>query len=186
MAWQNPQSIGSKQFRCGYCGYNVANDKGYYSTNVAGRLQTKVCICPNCSSATFFDERDRQYPGVAPGNDVEHVPESLDSLYREARNCCAVSAFTASVLACRKMLMNIAVAQGAKEGLKFIEYVEYLANNGYIPPNGKTWVDHIRRKGNEATHEISLMTQTDAEELVSFVEMLLKFVYEFPSRVPSP
>jgi len=82
--------------------------------------------------------------------------------------------------------MNIAVAQGAKEGLKFIEYVEYLANNGYIPPNGKTWVDHIRRKGNEATHEISLMTQTDAEELVSFVEMLLKFVYEFPSRVPSP
>lgn len=84
------------------------------------------------------------------------------------------------------MLMNIAVEQGANEGLKFIEYVEYLAKNGFIPPNGKTWVDHIRRKGNEATHEIALMNQTDAEELVAFVEMLLKFIYEFPARVPAP
>jgi hypothetical protein len=84
------------------------------------------------------------------------------------------------------MLMNIAVDQGAADGLKFIEYVEFLASNGFIPPNGKTWVDHIRKKGNEATHEIALMAQADAEELVSFVEMLLKFIYEFPSRVPSP
>jgi hypothetical protein len=45
-------------------------------------------------------------------------------------------------------------------------------------------VDHIRRKGNEATHEIALMSQQDAEELVGFSEMLLKFVYEFPNRVP--
>jgi hypothetical protein len=84
------------------------------------------------------------------------------------------------------MLMNIAVQQGAQEGLKFIEYVEFLALNGFIPPNGRGWVDHIRKKGNEATHEIALMTQSEAEELVTFSEMLLKFIYEFPSRVPSP
>jgi hypothetical protein len=28
------------------------------------------------------------------------------------------------------------------------------------------------------------MTRGDAEELISFVEMLLKFIYEFPARVP--
>jgi hypothetical protein len=82
------------------------------------------------------------------------------------------------------MLMNIAVQQGAGQGLRFIEYVEYLANAGYIPPNGKGWVDHIRKKGNEATHEIALMTKADAEQLIAFTEMLLKFVYEFPSVVP--
>jgi len=81
--------------------------------------------------------------------------------------------------------MNIAVQQKAKEGLKFIEYVEFLSDNGYIPPNGKGWVDHIRKKGNEATHEILLMSQTDAVELIGFVEMLLKFVFEFPNRVPA-
>ena len=81
--------------------------------------------------------------------------------------------------------MNIAVHQGAGAGLKFIEYVDYLASKGFIPPNGKTWVDHIRKRGNEATHEIALMGDTDARELVVFTEMLLKFIYEFPAMVPA-
>ena len=98
----------------------------------------------------------------------------------------SVSAYTASVLACRKLLMNIAVAQGAAEGKKFAEYVQYLADNGYVPPNGKGWVDHIRKKGNEATHEIPHMERGDAEELIAFAEMLLKFIYEFPARYPPP
>jgi hypothetical protein len=53
-----------------------------------------------------------------------------------------------------------------------------------VPPNGRGWVDHIRTKGNEANHEIVLMSAEDALELISFSEMLLKFIYEFPSRVP--
>ncbi len=182
MGWQGLSSIGPKQCRCGHCGFNVANDKGYFDPD----RQRRLYICPNCNNATFFDDTLRQYPSVAPGNDVEHLPPELEQLYREARNCCSVAAFTASVLASRKMLMNIAVQQGAQPGLKFIEYVEYLAANGFIPPNGRAWVDHIRKKGNEATHEIALMAQPDAEELIGFTEMLLKFIYEFPSRVPSP
>jgi len=77
------------------------------------------------------------------------------------------------------------LSQRYREGKKFIEYVEYLANNGYVPPHGKGWVDHIRKKGNEATHEIVIMSQSDSEELISFMEMLLKFIYEFPSKIPS-
>lgn len=170
----------SHKFRCGYCGYNVANDRGYrFATSLRS-----IYVCPQCDRPSFFEASTIQVPGVVPGNEVAHVPPELESLYREARNCCGVSAFTASVLASRKMLMNIAVKQGAKEGDKFIEYVNYLSDHGYIPPNGKGWVDHIRRKGNEATHEIALMTQADAEELIAFTEMLLKFIYEFPACVP--
>jgi hypothetical protein len=94
------------------------------------------------------------------------------------------SCYTAAVLICRKMLMNIAVQEKAKPGLRFIEYVEYLANNGYVPPNGKVWVDHIRKKGNEATHEIAIMKQEDAKDLLGFLEMLLRFIYEFPALIP--
>lgn len=82
--------------------------------------------------------------------------------------------------------MNIAVQEEAKEGLKFIEYVNHLSDKGYVPPNGKHWVDHIRKKGNEATHEIALMNQEDARDLLGFVEMLLRFIYEFPQMVPQP
>ena len=66
-----------------------------------------------------------------------------------------------------------------------MEYVQYLADKGFVPPNGKGWVDHIRKKGNEATHEISHMERGDAEELIAFAEMLLKFIYEFPAKVPA-
>lgn len=82
--------------------------------------------------------------------------------------------------------MNVAVQKEAAEDLKFIDYVEYLSEKGYVPPDGKTWVDHIRQKGNEATHEIQLMGKKDAEDLIVFSEMLLKFIYEFPSFVSKP
>jgi len=181
MQWQSVSVVGPKQFQCGHCGLKVGNDRGYFS-NIP---QHRIMICPHCDKPTFFDEAKRQFPDITPGNDVQHLPNELEQLYREARNCCSVSAFTASVLASRKMLMNIAVHQKAQEGLKFVEYVDYLANKGFVPPDGRCWVDHIRKRGNEATHEIALMTKSDAEELITFTEMLLKFIYEFPNRVPA-
>jgi hypothetical protein len=30
------------------------------------------------------------------------------------------------------------------------------------------------------------MGETDAKELVGFVEMLLRFIYEFPKMIPAP
>lgn len=112
-----------------------------------------------------------------------YLPTSTLCTREEARSS-GQNCFTGAVLLCRKMLMNIAVQQGAAEGLKFIEYVNFIAEKGYVPPNGKHWVDHIRKKGNEATHEIAVMGEQDAKELISFIEMLLRFIYEFPSMVP--
>ena len=108
---------------------------------------------------------------------MDHVPSDVAGLYAEARNCMAVSAHTAAVMACRKLLMNVAVEHGAKEGEKFVAYVDHLVNAGYVPPNSRGWVDHIRKRGNEATHEIRLMTRADAEDIITFVEMLLKILY---------
>jgi len=82
------------------------------------------------------------------------------------------------------MLMNIAVEEGDKEGKNFVSYVEYLSEKGFIPPNGKKWVDYIRTKGNEANHEIALMSEEDAHLLLTFVKMLMKFIYEFPGMLP--
>lgn len=174
----------SKEFQCGYCGNLVASQEGFHHM-FAGESQ-HIYICPHCHKPTFFDSDDSQMPGVAPGNEVAYLPENIKRLYWEARNCVTVGAFTASVLVCRKLLMHIAVAQGAQEGQRFEYYVDHLSNMGFVPPNGRPWVDYIRKKGNEANHEISLMRQTDAEELITFLEMLLKLIYEFPARLPAP
>lgn len=180
MAWHNFQQIPSRAYTCGFCGNRVASDKGYHH-----EADRRICIyiCPHCDMPTFFAP-DIQVPGVAAGNEVRALPKDIHALYREARACVAAGAHTAAVLTCRKLLMNIAVSEGAAAGKTFMDYVEYLAKNGYVPPKGKDWVDHIRRKGNEANHEIVLMTESHASELISFAEMLLKFIYEFPSRVP--
>jgi len=82
--------------------------------------------------------------------------------------------------------MNIAVQEGAKEGQTFQAYVEYLSEQGFIPPRGKGWVDYIRKRGNEATHQIAIMSKDDAVALIAFVEMLLRFIYEFPQMIPLP
>lgn len=181
MGWNNESHINSVKFFCGFCGSNVASDKGFFDKT--GR--NIIRICPHCDKPSFFDQSGAQVPGVAPGNEIGHLPQELEALYSEARRCVSVNAYTASVLSCRKLLMHIAVQQKAEPGKNFVHYVEYLANNGFVPPNGKGWVDHIRKKGNEATHEIVLMKKADAEELISFAEMLLKFIYEFPARVPT-
>lgn len=181
MTWHGTASLNSRKYQCGFCNYVVASSKGYFS----GENQF-IFICTHCAHPTYWGSGRDQLPGTLLGNPVGHLPQELERLYDEARQCAAASAFTGAVLLCRKLLMNIAVAQGAKEGETFISYVDYLANAGFIPPNGRGWVDHIRKKGNEATHEIALMSKVDAEELISFAEMLMKFIYEFPSKIPSP
>jgi hypothetical protein len=179
--WQHLQINPTNGYTCGYCGKVVASNVGWHSSTG----QSLIYICPYCNQPSFLTSAT-QIPGVAPGAEIEHLPEDVNALYREARNCVAISSYTAAVLSCRKLLMNIAVSQKAEEGKPFIFYVQYLADQGFVPPHGKGWVDHIRTKGNEANHEIALMTKADADDLITFCEMLLKFIYEFPSKVPRP
>ena len=182
--WGNTSTLHSISYKCGYCGNSLASNVGYHATSPShGSFQGFIYICHYCDRPTFFDFNKYQYPGASYGNAVSNIPEDIGILYNEARNCVACNANTASVLCCRKLLMNIAVSKGANEGQKFIEYIEFLADKGFVPPDGKDWVDHIRKKGNEANHEIALMKREDAEELITFIEMILKFIYEFPSKI---
>jgi Domain of unknown function (DUF4145) len=182
MGWKNLVDLGPRRFTCGFCSLVVASAKGYHTDSLA---KTSCYICPNCDLPTLFTPKG-QTPGVAPGNAIDHLPKDVEALYDEARNSVAAKAPTAAVLACRKLLMNIAVSLGATTGESFLSYVNYLADKGYVPPNGRGWVDHIRKKSNEANHEILLMSVEDATELITFSEMLLKFIFEFPNRVPAP
>ncbi len=186
MAWSNTNNIGPKKYTCGYCGDQVASAIGYFESVSGSPVPSNIFVCPSCSRPTYFGFDGVRNPGVAPGKEVQHLPAEISSLYGEARKCSGIGAYTSTVLACRKLLMNIAVSHGAKEGESFVSYVEYLSTAGFVPPNGKGWVDYIRKKGNEATHEIALMTEDDATRLLAFVEMLLKFIYEFPAAIPAP
>jgi hypothetical protein len=139
----------------------------------------QIAICPQCNQPTYFKRHQQTVPLPAFGDRVPHINnELIESVYEEARRCTAIGAHTAAVMLCRKILMHVAVEKGADENLKFVQYVNYLAAKGYVPPDGKGWVDAIRDKGDDANHEIQIMSPDDARLIVRFTEMLVRFVYE--------
>ncbi|RYD75329.1 MAG: DUF4145 domain-containing protein, partial [Verrucomicrobiaceae bacterium] len=174
--WQSLGALRSRSYTCGHCGNPIASERGWSGSalvNGASRVVAYLYICHQCSGPTFFHELEGglQIPGVVFGDVVSDIPDAgTQALYDEARKCTGAGCYTSAVLACRKLLMHVAVSLGAKEGDSFISYVQFLADHHYVPPGAKGWVDHIRKKGNEATHEISLMTKEDAEELLAFVQ----------------
>lgn len=197
--WASAEKIESQNYVCGHCGNNICSESGFRGefnfrdtptrTNV--NLPAFIYICHQCTKPTFIVNKkymewtwEIQVPGASIGNDVADISdEMVQSLYNEARDCFKVNAFTASVLSCRKLLMHIAVSKGAEEGQTFIQYVEYFSEKNFIPPGAKDWVDHIRQKGNEANHEIVIMEKSDAKDLINFIEMLLKIIFEFPAKI---
>lgn len=187
--WQNVGSLTAQNYKCGYhdCGREVGSEKGWFHQRDSdGNVDGLIHVCPKCRRPTFFDLNDgSQVPGVPLGNDVQSLSEEINILWSEIRTATSHNAYTSAVLSGRKLLMHIAVEQGAQANLTFLEYVDYLVENHYAPPNSKAWVDKIRSHGNEANHEIAIKSKEDADEIVAFLEMLLKFIYEFPSRVPT-
>jgi hypothetical protein len=184
--WHDQKTFPSKSYVCGFCGNPLASEKGYQASwpDVDTTSRAHIFVCHHCSRPTFFDDDGRQTPGVCFGESVNDISDqSVANIYEEARRAYSASAYTAAVLCCRKLLMHIAVSKGAKAGESFVSYVEYLSAQNYVPPDARPWVDHIRTKGNEANHEINMAKKDDAEDLISFCEMLLKVIFEFPAAV---
>ena len=93
--------------------------------------------------------------------------------------------YNAIVWQCRRTasLIDNLVEQGAEEGLPFVRYVTYLDEKGYIPPNGKKWVDYIRTSGNVANHEIVIKEREETQKVITFLSTLLLVIYELPNSL---
>ena len=185
LTWSNSVEIESQKYRCGYCGSDIATQRGWQGNWSSGSsVKVYIAICHQCTRPTFIEQDGARTPGSKYGQAVKDITDpSVAELYDEARRCTGEGCFTAAVLCCRKLLMHIAVSKGAEEKKTFISYVQYLRDNNYISPGAEGWVDHIRETSNEANHEIVSMNMTDAEDLLSFIEMLLRIIYEFPATV---
>ena len=187
--WENISELPPQKYVCGFCTEDILSNKGYkrivpiQDGRVSRAVYEYIYFCHHCDRPTFINKDGSQFPGGLFGGDVEDLPEDVEKLYLEARACLGEHMPTASILCSRKLLMHIAVDEGAEDNKTFIYYVEFLTEKGFAPPGSEDWVDIIRTKGNEANHEIKIMTEEEAKDLLIFLEMLLKLIYEFPSKV---
>lgn len=184
--WADTKERASKSFTCWNCNKNVASEKWYYiKQNNYGATQFWIYICPHCKYPTYVDLYWKFYPGFKYWEEVPYVPKEIYNLYDEARRCIKENCYNWAVMLCRKILMNFAVTEWAKEWLTFQKYVDYLDQEWFIPKKWKQRVDHIRKKWNEANHDIINMTENDAKDLIDFIGMLFKTNYEFPGKLPN-
>jgi hypothetical protein len=186
--WQNPSDLGPKSYVCAFCGRHTGPNAGFTGEWYFGGESQRVFIyiCSFCHSPSYFSRRDEQIPAPKPGREIAHVPDQINELYQEARQCFGANAPNATVMVSRKILMNVAVNLGADENQSFLAYVDWLVDSGHIPPQGRKWVDRIRGVGNEANHEIPHISAKDAARVLQFTEGLLTVVYEFPGAAEDP
>ena len=175
--WQHVGTHSSRPFICGYCGKDVASRNGYYCQGAAAY----VYICPNCGCPSFF-HGTQQTPGPTIGREIGGLTEDIAEVYREMRDSAKNGCHTAVIMLGRKLIMHIAVEAGAEEGKTFAEYITYLGQQHYTPPNAEPLLDYMRKLGNEKNHEIKLGTTDESQKIIKFVESLLYFVYELKSE----
>ena len=183
--WANANPVAGATFECPHCGskttplliatsHQVTDPK-----KVQAVAPTRIYACPGCTYPTISIEAEKRYiPGQRLGRSVRNLPDNIAFLYEEATDAASVGAYTACAMVARKVLMNLAVLEGAPENKSFKQYVDYLSENGFVPKKGQPWVDKIRTGGNEATHEIELISAEQAKDVMYLLENLLRFNFE--------
>ena len=175
--WRNEEQLISLSFVCWNCNNQVASDKGYKTYN--DNLRKKIYLCPHCHTPNVYDLNGNAILSSLPGKEIKKLPENIKNVYDEVRKCMQSNSFTGAVMLMRKIIMNIAVHEGAKENKNFDEYVDYLCNNGIVHKKSKKKADSVRKLGNDANHEIENRTQEEAQNCFEFIELLLMANYEF-------
>lgn len=178
--WVRIEKISAQKYVCGWCGNGVAPDNGWYAKTTGGGRRPLIQVCPFCNKPTLWDTDNRRYPAPRIGDDINHLPEAVEALYDEVRDCVSVNAYTAVVHVCRTLISHVAVEKGAKKGDTYNHHIEYLKDNNHLPNGSEVWVEVIRTKGGEAAHQLKLMTSDEAAGVLKFTEMLLRIAIEYP------
>lgn len=167
-------------YRCWNCNREVSSQEGIVSWDQCTyMLKAAVYICPHCHAPVIIDNCKKHFPQEIVGKSIKNLPENIKYLYEESRKALSVGAYTACVMVLRKILMNLAVENGAGKNETFAKYVDYLCDKGIVHIKQRKRVESIRELGNVANHQIENRTEGEASILFEFMTHLLIDNYEF-------
>jgi hypothetical protein len=179
--WNSTLGIANgTSYDCGYCKTKISAH--YILVGIDGYAQSHyIYLCTSCSKPTYYSPADKnQIPAPGIQTMVRNIADPLvKALFEEAANCFKFNAFSSISMLCRKILMHVAVEKGAKENDTFKYYVDFLASNGWVPPNGREWLDKIKKMGNDVNHQIIVSNPDDTLDIFKFTELLLMFTNEY-------
>lgn len=173
----------NKTFCCPYCGVHAsASTESRIIVPDTGAILYHVVSCPRCQMPVSIGQNGKVLPPsqVLAFDDVQCLPDTIATLYNECRQCYTQGSYYATVLLARTMLMYIATDRGAPENKAFLTYINYLEEKQFVTSHIKPWVDRLRTLGNHYVHDVSNATKEEAARAVTFLQYLLKTVYELP------
>lgn len=152
--------------------------------------------CPQCqhgfcTESDFFTESEsdplRQktfvmYPQPASPDAPDYTPTQIAEDFRAAKENLFEGRPKPAAIMARTVLDQVMKDVGA-QGRSLWEKIAFLEQEHKITPDMKEWADTVRAIGNEAVHDYSPVAPKDAEQAVSFTEMLLTYLYTLPAKV---
>lgn len=130
----------------------------------------------------------KKYPGQMPTSTPAHVPPPLNRYYEQAANSLHSDHDDASGAMSRKVV-DVSTQQmlgvESKEYRTIAQRIDALAAKNLLTPDLKDWAHEVRLGGNDAAHDEDPFSHEEAEELLSFVELYLTYVYALPGRLKS-
>ena len=113
-----------------------------------------------------------------------HTPPSVAGRFLEGEAAYERHSWNAAVSMYRSAL-DIATKSlpGVPAKQSFYTRLKWLADNGRITAEMKTWADRVRLEGNEALHDPDDFTEEDARPLRLFTLSFLRYMFELPGEV---
>lgn len=140
-----------------------------------------ILSCQQCERVFIAMAIGSRWVSVYP---IQHkispneIPEPIKSEFEEASLCFAVKSYKSCLLMCQVTLEHVWHEQN-------VSGLAELRDKGILPPALYKRVEQIRLWGNLQKHELitEAVSLEDAEQLLSYLEILLNEVYVEPKRL---
>jgi hypothetical protein len=110
------------------------------------------------------------------------VPSEIAQVFQEAVRAMHADCPRAAAVMARRTLEAMTVDKGVTKGT-LADRLNGLAAKGVLLPTLADWSKEVRLVGNTGAHfdPIGSVSKEDAEDLISFVRELLRYLYELPA-----
>ncbi len=184
-------------------------DSGYIVNNSGQNRRTLIdqvtsMECRNCHQPVIVIEQE--YVGDSPSNKRHSgghinyrgffwwpfqgmnlstdIPDNIQKILQEAKITFSSQCYRASAVMSRRTLEAITVDKGEAEGV-LAKRIENLISKGILDKNLGEWATEIRLIGNSGAHfdPINSVEKEDANQIILFIEELIKYVYVMPAEI---
>jgi hypothetical protein len=180
----------------------IVSQGGHTERTLIDRVSSMECR--NCHQPIVVIEQ--QYVGDTPANQKhaggmityrglfwwpfqgmvvnEEVPATIQKILGEAKISFAAQCYRASAVMSRRTLEAIAADKGEGSGTLSMQ-IKNLMAKGILDKNLGDWATEVRLIGNSGAHfdPVSDVEKTDAEQIILFIEELIKYLYVMPAEI---